>query len=52
MVNGKKVIGVCLTKLNNRSRTDYINCLHEEVLKAGYKLMIFNSIKDFFNGDD
>lgn len=52
MINGKKVIGVCLTKLNNRSRAGYIKCLHEEVAKSGHKLMIFNSIKDFINGDN
>lgn len=52
MINGKKVIGLCLTKVNIRSRAGYVKYFHEEALKAGYKLMLFNSIKDFFNGDD
>ncbi len=51
MIGNKKIIGVCLTKINNRTRADYISHLHTEAIKNGYKLMVFNSVKDFFNGD-
>ena len=52
MIGSKKIIGVCLTKINNRARADYISYLHTEAVKNGYKLMVFNSVKDFYNGDD
>ena len=52
MIGSKKIIGVCLTKINNRTRADYISHLHAEAIKNGYKLMVFNSVKDFYNGDD
>ncbi len=52
MIGNKKIIGVCLTKINNRSRADYISYLHTEAIKSGYKLIVFNSVKDFYNGDD
>lgn len=52
MIGNKKVIGVCLTKINNRARADYISYLHTEALKNNYKLIVFNSVKDFYNGDD
>ncbi len=52
MIDNKKIIGVCLTKINNRTRADYISHLHKEAVKYGYRLMVFNSVKDFYNGDD
>ena len=52
MIGDKKIIGVCLTKVNNRARAEYISGLYKEATNYGYKLMVFNSIKDFFNGDD
>ncbi len=52
MIGNKKIIGVCLTKINNRARADYISHLHTEAIGNGYKLMVFNSVKDFYNGDD
>ncbi len=52
MIGNKKVIGVCLTKVNNRTHADYVSCLHAEALKADCRLMVFNSIIDFFNHDE
>lgn len=47
MIGDKKIIGVCLTKVNNRARAEYISGLYKEATNYGYKLMVFNSIKDF-----
>ncbi len=51
MIGKKKVIGVCLTKINDICRCDYINRLHFLSEKAGCKMIVFNSFVDFYNGD-
>ena len=51
MINNKKVIGVCLTKIHDTIRADFLNKLHFLAEKNGYKLIIFNSYVDFFNND-
>ncbi len=51
MIGSKKVIGVCLTKINDHTRANYVSCLHAEATKAGYSLMVFNSLKDFYSND-
>lgn len=49
MLNGKPVLGVCITKIDDNSRADYMHRLHHLAAKKGYKLIIFNSFIDFFN---
>ncbi len=49
MTTDKKLIGICLTKIHNRTRADYVNRLHAIASKQGYKLIIFNSLVDFYN---
>lgn len=51
MLKDKKVIGVCLTKIQDIRRSDYANRLHYIARSAGYKLIFFNSFVDFFNND-
>ncbi|MBQ9947534.1 MAG: GGDEF domain-containing protein, partial [Oscillospiraceae bacterium] len=51
MINGHKVIGVCLTKIHDTTRTDYVNRLHHLAHQAGYKLLVFNSFVDFYRND-
>ncbi len=51
MLNGKKVIGLCLTKVHDIRRSDYVNRLHFLAKKVGYKLVIFNSFVDFYRRD-
>ncbi len=51
MIGKKKVIGVCLTKINDICRADYINRLHFLGEKADCKMIVFNSFSDFYNGD-
>ncbi|MGN0674576.1 MAG: EAL domain-containing protein [Oscillospiraceae bacterium] len=52
MIENKKIIGVCLTKIHDASRSDYINRLHILAQKHGFKLIIFNSFIDFYKNDD
>ncbi len=51
MLGKKKVIGVCLTKIDDICRGDYINRLHFLCEKADCKLIVFNSFSDFYNDD-
>ncbi len=51
MLGKKKVIGVCLTKINDICRNDYITRLHFLSAEANCKMMVFNSFTDFFHGD-
>lgn len=51
MIGNQKIIGVCLTKINQRVRADFVTRLHMEATKRNYKLMVFNSVKDFYNDD-
>ncbi len=51
MIKDKKLIGVCLTRVQDTTRSKYINQLHKLVRKEGYKLIVFNSLVDFYNND-
>lgn len=51
MIKGKKVIGVCLTRLHDTTRSNCIQYLHEAAKEQGYKLIIFNSLVDFYHND-
>lgn len=51
MINDRKIIGVCLTKINDAIRADYLNRLNHLSENAGFKLIIFNSYTDFYNND-
>ncbi len=51
MINGKKIIGVCLTRVHSITRSDFLNRLHHIAYKDGYKIIAFNSFVDFYNND-
>ena len=51
MIGNKKIIGICLTKINDRKPADYINKLRIAAAKQNYKLIVFNSVVDFYNND-
>lgn len=51
MIGKKKVIGVCLTKIHDICRGDYVNRLHFLCEEAGCKMIVFNSFSDFYYGD-
>lgn len=52
MIKGKKIIGICLTRVHSVSRSDFLNRLHHIAYKSGYKTIAFNSFVDFYNNDD
>ncbi|MCR4779571.1 MAG: EAL domain-containing protein [Ruminiclostridium sp.] len=51
MINNRKIIGVCLSKIQDEFGTDYISNLHRFALDNDYKLIIFNSLRDLYFGD-
>ncbi len=51
MINGKKVIGICLTRIQDTTISNYISRLHNLARKRGYKLIVFNSFVDFYHRD-
>ena len=51
MIGNKKIIGVCLTKIHDTTRSDYMNRLHHLAQKQDIKLIFFNSFTDFYNND-
>ena len=51
MVQNKYVIGVCITKIHDSSRADFMHRLHHLMYKNNYKMMVFNSFVDFYNND-
>lgn len=51
MLNGKPVIGLCLTKIHDICRAQLVDCLHQAANTAGMKLIVFNSFVDYYHGD-
>ncbi len=51
MIKGKKVIGVCITKIQENDRMVYLDRLHRYANRQGHKLMIFNSFVDYNTGN-
>ena len=52
MINGKLVIGVCLTKLHWSGRSEYLDSLNAYARENNCKLIIFNSFVDFYKNDE
>ena len=52
MLNGKPVIGLCMTKIHEIGRANLVGHLHRVVDDAGMKLIVFNSFVDFYHKDD
>ena len=52
MLNGKKIIGLCATKIHDTSHLEYTDLLHNYAKEHGFKLIVFNSFLDFYNNDD
>ncbi|MCR5143454.1 MAG: EAL domain-containing protein [Ruminococcus sp.] len=51
MIGNKKVIGVCLAKIQSIAATEYLSRLSIFAKNKGYKIIVFNSIFDFYNND-
>lgn len=52
MINGYKIIGMCITKVNDEDNTNLTESLSVEAIKNGYRLFVFNSFRDFYYGND
>lgn len=50
-MKNKRIIGVCITKIHDTTRADFMHRLHHLAIKKDYKLLIFNSFIDFYNND-
>lgn len=52
MIDNKKIIGVCMTKIYDTPRARLLSYLHTEASKLGMKILVFNSPFDFYDGLD
>ena len=48
MVNGRKVIAVCVAKIGDGGSYEYIEKLYSQFIAAGYRMMIYNTCSDFY----
>ncbi len=46
MMKDKKIIGVCITGIQNNTRIAYLNQLFNYAQKNGYKMIVFNSFSE------
>ncbi len=51
MINGKKIIGICLTKINDNTHAEYVQAISKAGEKLGFRTVLFNSLVDFFFDD-
>lgn len=51
MIKNKKVIGVCLNRFHDTTRSNYINFFYKLAEEQGYKVILFNSFVDYFHKD-
>lgn len=52
MINGYKIIGVCITKINDESCTEFTEHLSLEAIANGYRVFVYNSFRDFYHRDE
>ncbi len=51
MNDRNKVLGICLAKLQDRIRTEYLNAINRAASVSGWKVVTFNSFRDFRKND-
>ncbi len=51
MIENRRVIGVCVTKMHTVGLGEFLYYLQSAANSAGYKLIVFNSSVDFYNND-
>lgn len=51
MLNGYKIIGLCLTKIHDEVTSKLVQALYRETEGTDYRLLVFNSFLDFFKKD-
>ena len=47
----KKVLGICLAKMQDRVRTEYLNAINRAAAIEGWKTIAYNSFRDFRKND-
>ncbi len=52
MINNRKVVGLCITKIHDRTRSEFADFLFRAVQAKGYTLVVYNSFIDFFKKTD
>ncbi len=52
MIKNYKIIGLCITKLNEENISNFAERLSVEAIAKGYRLFVFNSFRDFYNKDE
>lgn len=51
MSEKRKVLGICLAKLQDRIRTEYLNAINKAAAIEGWKIVAYNSFRDFRKND-
>ena len=51
MLGDKKVLGLCVTRVHDRVRGTLVDEINLAAVEAGFKLVCFNSLEDFFRND-
>ncbi|MBR5087791.1 MAG: EAL domain-containing protein, partial [Ruminiclostridium sp.] len=51
MIENKKLIGVCLTRVEDDFRTEFLKFFHKIAEENNSKIIVFNSPRDFYYGD-
>ncbi len=51
MLNNRKIIGICATKIQDEFCSGFLQSLFCESSRTDYRMLIFNSFVDFFRGD-
>ena len=51
LISGYKIIGVCITKINDESCTEFVEYLSQEAITSGYRVFVFNSFRDLYYDD-
>lgn len=49
MINNRKVIGACISELHGSFKSEQLEILNREIMAAGYKLIIFNSLSNLYD---
>lgn len=52
MIKDYKIIGLCITKLNEEAASEFASNLSKEAIAKGYRLFVFNSFRDFYRNDE
>ncbi len=51
MLNGKKIIGICLTRINDNIHAEYVAKIQKAAEALDYRVVLMNSLVDFFFDD-